>query len=309
MDDTDVPGGADLTEEQIWAEMSGGPREVPDDTEAEAPADAPVEAPEHEAAPVAAQETPAPEAPPAEAAPQDLWETVPEALRNEYRTIRHERDSDRGRIAAYQRRIAELEAAQQAAAAQPAAAAAPAPQNSDIDQRLRQVREDYPELAEPLIAVIEQVRREAEQLGQRQQQQLQRYYADQQRRLSAAHPDWSTVFTQNAAELAAWLPTQPDEFRAALERNAQAIEDAEEAAAVVAAFKAHLQQKQAPAPAVRPQPQAVTPPRDARRERQILGATAVAPAGRQAVSATLPEDADEEAIWAELVRRDRSRTG
>jgi hypothetical protein len=313
MSDQTAPGDAPATdalseEEALWNELN-----APDAEPAEAApaaAEAPVAAETAtEAAPAETETTADAEAPPEGAASADPWEAVPEVLRSEYRSLRHQADSDRGRIAAFQRQIAELQAKVEAAAAPKAPAAGATAADGDVDAHLARVREEYPEIGEPIVAVIDQLRRQNAELVGWQQQQIARHYDTQARMLGAAHPDWTQLFKDRAADLAAWLEGAPEEIRAAAQRNGERIEDAGEAASVVAAFKAHLQAKQAPAAS----PVASAPaqaPRDARRERQILGATAVAPSGRQASSARLPDDADEEAIWnAEVAAAFKRRTG
>ena len=275
-------------EEAIWDELT---------TEEAAPA-ADAEAD------IAVPETPTAE-PPKETS--DPWAVVPSELQKAYQEAIRERDdlthrfkSEQGRSTALARRLAEMEKSK---AAPPPPETKPADKVDD-EAELARIRKEYPEVAEPLIRVIEGIREETKALSEKQQKQIERFYVREHLAVERAHPGYEALIGQNADTYLAWLKQQPDTIRKAAENNAQRIEDAQEAALVVAAFKKYLAGQKAPSP----QPSQDTPPSQPdRRIRQLAGAQTVTTKGRQAFTPGIPDDGDPEAIWNAIEAAERAR--
>ena len=122
-------------------------------------------------------------------------------------------------------------------------------------EQLASLREDYPDLAGPLLDIIEdlssQVTGTTKQIEDTHARQaLDRNVAD----LDDAMPDWRTYGIERAAELDTWLATQPKYVRDAAQRNAEFIVDVSEAQDVLTRFKSSLGNAPAPAPAPAPNP-------------------------------------------------------
>jgi hypothetical protein len=285
----DGAASAASEEEAIWAELT---------TEEAAPAAAePEETP------------PVPEEPKAEAPEEktDPWASVPPELHEQYQTAIREREdlthrfkSEQGRSAALARKLAEAEKAKAA----PEPPKAKPADKTDDEAELARIRQEYPEVTEPLIRVIEQIRAETKGLTERHQQQIERFYVREARNMEQQHPGFEAFIAQNVDTYLAWLQQQPDPLRKAAENNANRIEDAQEAALVVSEFKKFLAGQKAP----QPQTSKDTPPSQPdRRTRQLAGAQTVTTKGRQAFTPGIPDDGDPESIWNAIEAMERGR--
>lgn len=222
------------------------------------------------------------EASPQGSANDDIWANAPAELREAFEKQQRDWDlrlrSANGRVSAFQRQLAQI---QQTPTQQPAQQQQePAPQretqqqgpaSSGIDlndPKFQQLREDFPDVAGPLLDVIADL---ASQLGGvRQtagvfeQQQTNAFLAAQEQSLAQAHPDWQAAATDD--RFAGWLQTQPTAIQEAFQRNHDAIVNGQDAALVIGMFKQQVgfssqpQQQQTPAPA---------PSQDPRRQRQL----------------------------------------
>lgn len=109
-------------------------------------------------------------------------------------------------------------------------------------EQLKQLREDYPEVAGPLLDVISGLTAKIGQLekgvGKFEDQELQSHLNAQEQLLTERHGDWKDVGADD--RFAGWLQNQPKAIRDAMERNFHAIVDAEEAALVVGKFKTDM---------------------------------------------------------------------
>lgn len=253
--------------------------------------------------------------PPAEEAdpPQDPWSSAPAELKTDYeqaiartRALEHAQSSDRGRISALQRQLDELKKG--GAAAQPAAKAPANPLETDAWKRLK---EDYPDLADPIEALLVPIvadvtatkstvaeRAEAERLAQETAR-----YTDNERLLSERIKG---TYQKDPFELVAqpafrdWLTSQPAHIQKAAANNGERIEDVEEAADLLSRFIG----------ATTPQTPAATPnnpapPLAGRRRQQLESATAVSSRSPAAV-AGVPEDP--EGAWAHFAaERERKK--
>ena len=176
--------------------------------------------------------------PPAGQEAPDLWANAPDDLKAEFARVQKERDeathkaqSDANRVAALSRKLQSL----QSSPASAPAPAAPTEAQKVLDGKIAQLREDYGEIADPLIELIENQRAELTNVrtvltGLNEERQAQVIAAEQQA-LEARHPDWREV-AQNPG-FASWLEIQP--------ANIQALAtswDARETSVVLTLFKA-----------------------------------------------------------------------
>lgn len=281
-----------------------------DDAPASAAADIPSDVPLHDAA-----DTPAPAsaaAPDAPAAadnapagePQDIWKDADPRLKEAYeasmRDAQYRVDALKGRQSAQDRELQELRRLRQAGQGgqqqeqpqrqeQPASTAGKSPTGLTARQ-LEALREDYPDLAAPLLDVIEQQNAKLQHLergvsGYTQERALQAEQA-QQAILEQSHPDWSTAVTDDRFE--GWLGSQSTAIREAFARNADGWVDGRDAALVVGQFKADvgLGRQASPAPAP-----AGNQGQGDRRQRQLANGRD-AGAGGPSVSSSGPDDQD-----------------
>lgn len=234
-------------------------------------------------APADAGATPPPAAPaaPAQAnSDDDIWSNADPVYREAFDTFKRDMElrlnGARGRASGQERelqqlrqRLAELEAgsgnAQQTgqAAANDEGGQRATPLSDDSLNRLR---EDYPEVAGPLLDVIGDLKAQISQLqapvGALQQQQQVAALTAQEQLLASQHPDWLQAASDD--RFRGWLEEQPTSIKEAFARNESAIVDGADAALVIGKFKSDLgfaapaQQRQAP-----------TNPVQDRRQRQI----------------------------------------
>jgi hypothetical protein len=262
------------------------------DPEFDAPADeADTEA--RDAAPAASQDAAG-----EQQAPSDIWSSAPPELKAAFEEERRARTnlehairSDRGRLSAMQKKLDELSRSSPNPAHQPVRGETAA----DRSERLQKLAEEYPEVAQPLLDEMDALRNTVTSLQSVEEERLQRFLAEQEQALATEHADWQPVLANNGATFAAWLEDQPKAVRDAAQANANRIVDARAAADVVSRFKQFIGiagQQQQPAAAGNPQPSLSD-----KRQRQ-LAASATPRGVRRPVASGIPEDGDEEAIWA-----------
>jgi hypothetical protein len=219
----------------------------------------------------------------------------------------HASRSDRGRISAYQRQIAELKtqlAALQSGAASKATATSPAGQTSD--DVLKALKDEYPEVGGPVAQVISSLQAQVDEarahINQRDSAAAQRVQDQvlnlEEQALAEMHPDWVEVTAR--PEFATWLNTQPRYVIEAIQRNANAIADHTEAADIIGRFKATL-----PATAATTTVQPPAAPLSARRQQQLEGAAAPPARGAPKVTTGVPDDP--EAAWRYWAEQDRRK--
>jgi hypothetical protein len=246
----------------------------------------------------AAEEPPQETAPPGDAEPDgggqppdgveapDLWANASPELIAERDRIQKERDealhkasSDANRVAALSRKLQALQT--------PASAPAPAePTEAQkaLDGKIAQLREDYGDIADPLIELIEAQRAELTNVrtvltGLNEERQAQ-VIAQEQQALEARHPDWREV-AQNPA-FQSWLEVQP--------QNIQALAtswDARETSVALTLFKAEAVEASGQKPQTGKKASAAT----ARRSQQLDGGRDVGSRPAPAAS-DAPEDFD-----------------
>ena len=176
--------------------------------------------------------------PPEEEQAPDPWAQVPEELKAEYAKVQKERDealhkakSDANRVAALSRRLQELSVAKPSADKAPDQ---PTEAQKALDEKIAQLREDYGDIADPLIELIENQRKELEGVrtvitGLNEAQQAQVIQAETQA-LEARHPDWREI--AQSPDFAGWLQIQPPNIKSLAESW-----DARETSVVLTLFK------------------------------------------------------------------------
>lgn len=243
--------------------------------------------------PVAAEEAPAGE-------PQDIWASADPRLRQAYEEF--VRDAElriqtfKGRQSAADREAEKLR--QQLASLQqgrqqqqPDAGGGNQAEASPPPDAVSRLRAEYPEVAGPLLDLIESQRAELQKLqqsaGSYEQDRAQAEERRQVEILARDAPDWQQVVTDD--RFTGWLQGKPTAIREAFERNREKWVDGADAALVVNLFRSEIgsgQQRQAP-PAT-PAPMATL---DQRRSRQIAAGRDAGRTGPAATSSP-PDDND-----------------
>ncbi|KQT54638.1 hypothetical protein ASG43_03360 [Aureimonas sp. Leaf454] len=229
-----------------------------------------------------------------------VWDSAPEALRNQFEALQAENAkllqkerSASGRASGFQRRYEDLKKA-----AEPRATPGdrPAPQAA-----LDALKEDYPEIAEPLSQALNAIQGDVATLAEAEEgrrkaaeTELTDYLDTEAAALTSQHPDYLDVLKTNSDKFVAWIDDQPRAVRDAFNRNAEHVVNAAEAAAVVGMFKEHLGM---PAPAPAAERPAATPSLASRRERQLGATAAPTRAHRRPTVSGIPENADPQDIW------------
>lgn len=212
--------------------------------------------------------------PPEAVASDDPWKDVPPetraliaAIEKERDEARHKAQSDANRVAALSRKIQSLTAS--APAAPVKKDAEPSEAQKALDAKVKQLREDYPEVAEPVLELLAAQRDELKSVtskletveGDRQQQFIQQ----QEALLTEAHPDWRQAVA--TTEFATWMEAQP----AGIQKLAESY-DARETSTVLTLYKTEMGvAAKAAAPAPTPEQTAT----EARRREQLNGGVAV----------------------------------
>lgn len=280
--------------------------------ETEAPAAAAAEGSDEDSAPPAAatpapapaaapKETAAGATPPAEQTPtDDIWANAAPELRQAHEAaIRDERlrtETIKGRQSAADRKIAELQAKLAQAGQGDQGGSPQQPDGNEPrqvapadDAALRQLREDYPEVAGPLLDLIakqnEQLAKLTPAVSAFETQQQSAFLSEQESLLTKEHSDWADAASDD--RFGGWLESQPRAIKEAMERNYSAIVDGAEAALVIGKFKADVgfQGKASPTPTPTPSPT------QTRRAKQLAGGRDAGGNG-PALAAGIPDDFD-----------------
>lgn len=227
----------------------------------------------------------------------------------------HRFKSAQGRLVDANRRITELQAALAAATrAAPRHDAGSAGATGDGGDPLDALTREYPELAEPIVNEIRQLRqtvadlqgfrqdfthREVAAQAQQQAQTLAERFPD----LAQIDPDRNGILLPAVqAEFVGWLNTQPAYVRDVVGRNAARIESVDDVADILQRFQAsRAGQPAAPQQALTASP----PPASQKRSRQLNDAAA--PTGRAATRVQSGPPEDPEAAWAYFDKLDRER--
>jgi hypothetical protein len=235
--------------------------------------------------------------PPKDTAP-DPWADAPPELKALFEQTQKERDeakhraaSDANRVAALSRKLQRLTEASVSAVTTPDPKAEEA--KKALDQKVKQLREDYGDIAEPLIELIEAQGRElgavkANLTGLSEQQQAQ-HIAAEQAALEQAHPDWRVV--AQSPNFRGWLEVQPENIQ-----RLAASWDARETSVALTLFKAEqieatggMSEGPKPTPAEATRTQEAAAATGERRSQQLDGGKVVRSRPQPAASGP-PED-------------------
>ncbi|WP_226018419.1 hypothetical protein [Novosphingobium sp. FKTRR1] len=255
---------------------------------------------------------------PAPTQSDDIWANAPPALREAYERDRaqwsHRLSSTTGRLSAADRELARLRKSSEAGpgsthsndnGGQPAASAG----NPFESEAVKRFKEEYGDIADPILGLIEHQQREiaglkapvAEVTQQRADEARQREIDT----FVSAHPDWDKYLSDE--RYPQWLETQPMAVQQAASRAVN-VEDGHEAAWLMGQFKASLG-VQAPAPKPGNDNHRSTSSMDPKRQRQLNAGRDGGISAQPAISA-VPDDFDAatDARIADYERK-RSRTG
>ena len=269
-----------------FSERQGAPADEAREPTAEGapdPADPPGSAPA-----AGAEDAPAPQTPPdpwAGASPELLAER--DKLIGERDGFQHSDRSQRGRISALQR---ELAAARSTPPQQPQGSEPPAEDDEATKtkaDRLKTLREDYPDVAGPLLDELDSARQEIRALSERVNPAIdasnEATIQAQERILADKHPDYREIGASQ--DFVDWASSQPK----AIQGLAQSF-DAADVATVLTLFKAERDASKGGEPA-----DAGKPPqeqqRDDRRQRQMQGGREV-PSKAPPAASGAPDDFD-----------------
>ena len=168
---------------------------------------------------------------------------------------------------------------------------------TDRKAQLAQLREDYPDVAVPILEEMAAMRTELARVSGTantfEQQQQIAFVGQQVAALEEKHPDWLDLGKPEAEggykeRYAGWLTTQPRAIQEAARRNSEVIVDGSEAILVVDRFKAEMGiNTNAAAPS---QAQQAATAQQQKRERQLSANRDTSRAGGPAASTGFAED-------------------
>lgn len=235
----------------------------------------------------------------------DIWSSVPEAARNAHqqalaRAAELERRlREKGNEVALLRRTAP----QQAGSSTPSEDQTSGNPPAVPPEQIQQLKEEYGEIAGPLITMIEAQARQIAELAKPVQQLTasQQAQAEQANlsRLDELAPDWRDLATK--PEFQTFRTNAPRMVREALDRNWDQIVDPEEAAAAFEYFRMKAGFSLPQAGNQNPQPN----PLAAKRERQLAAGRDSGSSGGVPVANQVPDDFDA-AVDAILSNRRRA---
>ena len=253
------------------------------------------------------------DAAPAQAAPADAdpaftdpWADVPEAARAAFAKAERDRKSAEGRLAAADRRLAEL-----TAAPRESARTEPEPQGEGAraaDEAFSKFSEDYPDVAEPVKAMFDTLKGEIASLRTEKdamersvrtlgEDRLSTVYAEQEAQVLAAHPDFAEIGAsepnESSRDFVAWYEGQPQFVRQAVEANAETVREADAVNLLLNMYKRDR--------GITREPDAAPNADEARRNLQLQGARG---APRPSAGARAPEGGRDRVETHDDVRRE-----
>lgn len=200
-------------------------------------------------------EDPAAEEGPAGEADDDIWKDADPKLKAAFdaeqaRASRFEgiaRSQD-GRLSAAARELNQLRRAATTAQEKPGTATPEGKEAEDDEERMAQLREEFPELAPPILDRIMKLERVVKTLeGHATAVDTERnaaFFDHQERLLDQAHSDWRDRVSGSA--FVDWAKNKPRHIREAIIRNASNIVDAEEVSDILARYKSETEKPETP---------------------------------------------------------------
>ncbi len=254
--------------------------------------------------------------------PADIWEGASdeqkaafEAVQKQVETLEQKDRSSRGRVSTLQRQVNDLTRQFDQTAADKAADGG-AGEDANAAEALFKSKQwldfadEFPEVSGPLASLFETQQKEidavkAEQ-GKQRETEVQDHLDEQVKLLGEEHPDWEDV--ADSDEFGPWLDDQPRHIQEAAIRNAEGIVDAREAADVIGRFKASRSEGEpSPGPDDTDKGGQEDTSLAERRKRQLESSQGARPRGRGTVKSGIPEDGDEEEIWAAFDKEDERK--
>jgi hypothetical protein len=229
----------------------------------------------------------------------DIWANAPPELKAAYEQERRDAElrfkSVQGRQSAADRELERLRAEhaemQRRLQSNPSSKEAnQGTSESETPDPYKQLVEDYPEIAGPLVENLKKLQSELSQVqqgvGTFQQERELTYYKQQQDLLTEKQPDWLTVLGDE--RFGGWLQEQPKAVQETFERNSKAIVDGNEAAWLVGQFKTALGIGAQSAPQQQQQPS----PEASRRAKQLASGRDFSGGSGAPVAEGIPDDFD-----------------
>lgn len=234
-------------------------------------------------------------------AEDDIWANAPEPLRAAHEATLKERDEAttarkraEGTVSGLQRKVNELAKA-------PAKAATEGDAKMILDSpEYKKAKEDYPEVFESVDKAFKALVAKVDTIAGKTDAVTTKNHLDEQARIVAAvHPDHGQIAGSKA--FADWYETQPAYVKSAVERNASAVVNGDEVAALMSQFKRETGWKPTQPPVANSTGKQ-KPAEDTRRKVQLESAGTPKGKSTQVKADGLPDD-DPVAIWNDFDRR------
>lgn len=298
-EDTANTSGDEPTDADLWMEMDAD-GDTPDDDDDRDPADTPDDDPDLETGGDGGDggdngSGKSDDLDPIALAEQN--ERLMASFRSEQsRSIGQQRRAER-----LQKRVEELEAK----------IAASADQGSDDDDEITRLKEDYPDVAGPILKKMEQISKDRADPSQERdaaKEELGDIEAAELEKFNAEHTDGFKVVSEDPQKFRRWLDDQPREMRDIFERNRTHLVDGTGAALLVSRYKAALLEPQSET-VVDENRRSNAGTLTAKREKQLSGAaTQRASARTTRVVQDDPTGSDDpQAEWDYWDRKDRQK--
>lgn len=240
--------------------------------------------------------------PASEEKPDDLWKDADPKLREAFEAERSRAEkaenvakSHSGRLSQAYTELTDLRA-KIASERDAGGAAKEGEEATTREERMKQLREEYPDLAAPILDQLVNLEKKVSDLeGVQVAQANERVEAsldEQVTILAEKHPDWAAVVQTDA--YTEWALTQPGYIQEAIKRNANAVVDGASCASILAKFK---QDTAAPED---PERQRL----EERRREQMDGSQSL---GVRTPGATKQGADDVDSIWRDLEENDRRK--
>lgn len=313
--DTEEPDEFDKAVDELLASSDNAPADAAaDDQEDPSEARQPVEAqPGSADAEAGKVDQTAGTPPPVQTQSDDIWANAPpefrEAFERERSNWQHRLNSTQGRLSAADRELARLRRESGArpggsgGQGQPGGNAEASPEDPFQAEELKQLEEEYGEVAGPLLkltkGLYERLNRLEAPVAEVAQQRETEVRQSQISVFTSAHPDWETYV--NDERYPEWLSQQPLAVQEAAARAVN-VEDGHEAAWLLSQFKASLGASSA-RPAPNPAPSNQQSVADLKRSRQLAAGRDAGPSAPP-VQSGMPDDFDA-AVDAIITSRER----
>ncbi len=284
---------AEAEEQKLWDEATAMARGETPEPEAEIPTveDDDLDSP----APEADEEEP--DVDDDQSASEESEDEPPttEALQAEIERLRQQAQSSEGRYKATERQLRELREKNNP----------PPPEaGEDEEDHLGRVMEEYPDVAGPLVQELNAVKSTLQSFHDANSEAEQARREKEGARLVELVPNAAEIIGQTEEEVQKfwdWVEDQPRIVRETAHENRDAIVNADAAASVLTAFEQFQSGK-----ATTEEPK----PKDEKRERQKAGARSTSvKSGQKTVQKGLPDDADDDAVFAHATNLARKSLG